>query len=83
MASCLVSDFIYCYSDCHYDDCHNDDCHYDDCHYDDCHYDDCRYAECRGDLLCCPSATEHLEKCKQLLEYKHNLLLKDLWWSKT
>jgi len=28
------------------------------------------------------NGTTHLKKCKQLLEYQHLLLLRDIWWSK-
>jgi len=32
-----------------------------------------------GHLL---NGTAHFKKCKQLFEYQHLLLLKDIWWSK-
>jgi hypothetical protein len=28
------------------------------------------------------NGTAHFKKCKQLFEYQHLLLLKDIWWSK-
>jgi hypothetical protein len=28
------------------------------------------------------NGTAHFKKCKQLLEYQHLLLLRDIWWSK-
>jgi hypothetical protein len=28
------------------------------------------------------NATARFEKCKQLFEYQHLLLLRDIWWSK-
>ncbi len=28
------------------------------------------------------NGTAHFKKCKQLFEYKHLLLLRDIWWSK-
>ncbi len=28
------------------------------------------------------NGTAHFKKCKQLFEYKHILLLRDIWWSK-
>jgi hypothetical protein len=40
---CLVSQFIYCYAECHYAVCR-----YAECNYAECHYAKCRYAECRG-----------------------------------
>jgi len=28
------------------------------------------------------NGTVHLKNCKQLFEYQHLLLLRDIWWSK-
>jgi hypothetical protein len=28
------------------------------------------------------NGTAHFKKCKQLFEYQHLLLLRDIWWSK-
>jgi hypothetical protein len=28
------------------------------------------------------NGTVHFKKCKQLFEYQHLLLLRDIWWSK-
>jgi hypothetical protein len=37
-----VSQFMYCYAECHYAECH-----YAECGYAECRYAECRYAECR------------------------------------
>ncbi len=28
----------------------------------------------------CPNGTAHFQKCQQLFEYQHLLLLRDIWW---
>jgi hypothetical protein len=28
------------------------------------------------------NGTAHIKKCKQLFEYQHLLILRDIWWSK-
>jgi hypothetical protein len=42
-----VSQFTYCFAECHYAECHYAECRYAEYRYAECCYSECRYAECR------------------------------------
>ncbi len=47
MSLCWVSQFIYCYAECHFAECRYAECHYAECRGA---YAECHYAERRGAL---------------------------------